>query len=200
MGLVIFSFSLTLKFKNKIMKKSFLIIIVLFFGTVLSADNWTEMTLEQAQKAVEHIEENPYIFDYCDCCKGEKVNLIYVEAIYYEVEEFSNVYEVQAIGRIIHTFNFIVWDDSDDEFAILDSFLPPEGESDFFDEVISANYTFVFSDVTGEEISSISLFKITGYDYSPSNCVAFMQYLFPNSDDNQVDEGYKNWYYKKINY
>ncbi len=183
------------------MKKTLLIIVALFFGTYLFADTWVDMTLDQAEKAVAHIKENPYIFDYCDCCDGESVSLVYVEEVYYfEVEEFSDVYQVQATGRIIHTFEFAVFDD---EFAILDSFLPalPYGEeggaTDEFDDVLSANYTFVFKNYSEGDVNSASLASITGYDYDLTSCVPFMQYLYPDTEDYEVDEGYEEWYHKK---
>jgi hypothetical protein len=43
-------------------------ILILFTSTFACADAWDNLTLEEANAVVAELKENPYIFDYCDCC------------------------------------------------------------------------------------------------------------------------------------
>lgn len=53
--------------------------ICLFSFSFLQADPWDDLSLEEAQQLKAYIDNNPYIFDYCDCCSGQKeTELLYV--------------------------------------------------------------------------------------------------------------------------
>jgi len=185
------------------MKKTLSLFILLISFSISFADSWTDMTLGQAKKAVEHLKENPYIFDYCDCCDMETVNLIFVENVYYqEVEEFSDIYEVRVEGKIIHSFYFTVFND---EVAVLEDFMPAlseeqimEGMTTEFNEIISANYTFVFYETAEGEAYSKPLMDITGYNEYLTSCIPFMIYPYP-VEEQAPNQGYSKWYEKILN-
>lgn len=52
------------------MKKTIFIALLAFFSstTALFADPWDCMSKEQAEELMAHLQKNPFVFDYCDCC------------------------------------------------------------------------------------------------------------------------------------
>jgi hypothetical protein len=48
--------------------KTILFFFTFFFSQFSYADAWDNLTLEEAQNVIAQLNENPYIFDYCDCC------------------------------------------------------------------------------------------------------------------------------------
>lgn len=55
------------------MKHILFLLATLALSFSAQADAWDNLTKEEAERVVEKLEAQPYIFDYCDCCdaKGE---------------------------------------------------------------------------------------------------------------------------------
>jgi len=60
--------------------KTILLLISLLISSVSLADAWDNLTFEEAQNVATHLEYNPFIFDYCDCCdhSGEFATKVYL--------------------------------------------------------------------------------------------------------------------------
>jgi len=176
------------------MKKVFVILLSLLLVNNLFADSWTDLTQEQAEKAVEHLQKNPYIFDYCDCCDMTTVRLIYVTDVYFlDSQNEPGLFEVHVVGKIINEFD--IANVYGDESAVLGGFYKFEGDEEF-SGILSVNYTFVYSHSADAEVYSVRLCDITGYDQDLTSCVTNMVYPHP-SDSKAVDANYKKWYKTK---
>ncbi|MDP5098609.1 MAG: hypothetical protein NWQ27_01330 [Crocinitomicaceae bacterium] len=47
--------------------KTIFFFFTFFFSQFSYADAWDNLTLEEAQNVIAQLNENPFIFDYCDC-------------------------------------------------------------------------------------------------------------------------------------
>ncbi len=52
------------------MKNALLVFLFSIVSLFASADAWDNLTKEEAERVVEKLEAQPYIFDYCDCCSS----------------------------------------------------------------------------------------------------------------------------------
>lgn len=60
--------------------KNSILVLLLLCPTLLWADPWDNLTLQQAEQVEAFLKTNPYIFDYCDCCdaEGEYATKVYL--------------------------------------------------------------------------------------------------------------------------
>lgn len=82
--------------------KKIILPFLLLYSSLLHADPWEDLTLEQALEVSDFLGENPYILDYCDCCDhdGEYATKVFLlEVTFVEIIPCSwdsDYYSVEA--------------------------------------------------------------------------------------------------------
>lgn len=176
--------------------KNLLIAFALLISNFLMADSWDNLTKEQAEAVVTELKQNPYIFDYCDCCDHQgayaaKVRLLKVletEIIKcpWEAESFSVVVDVAVLAHIPYGENGL-------SFIGLTS---NKKETDVF--TISMNYTWSFN--PGEKMATPMFANIPYDKYGEKKaCKSYFKFPTPEEGKGVIKDGkYKKWYKKNI--
>ncbi len=178
--------------------KNFLVALAMIFATTFTfADSWDNLTKEQAEAVVKELEENPYIFDYCDCCDHEgsyaakvrllKVTSTEIKPCAWEPESFSVTVDVIVIAHLPYTA----------AGPDLTKMTSNKKEIDVY--TISMNYTWSYN--PGEK-SAAPLYTTIPYDKYDSDkkaCKAFFKYPTLEQGKGIIKDGkYKSWYKKKV--
>lgn len=178
------------------MKKLILFLFVVLTSKLSLADAWDNLTMEQAKAVVAHLEENPYIFDYCDCCdiKGEFATKAYfLKVIDTEIipcDWDSNYYSVKVntemIGELKRTKTGLK----------TNKIMKADGGGS---KIIYMNYTWAYNPKT--KMAS-PLFDIIQYDtYGSENKPCMSTFAYPQEKVVMKvfkDEIYLNWYSKNL--
>lgn len=175
--------------------KYIIIVLSSLFSFLSFADQWDNLTYAEAEAIIAELKDNPYIFDYCDCCdsEGEYATTIqFLKVIDTEIETCSwdeNFYSVKAhsifLGHVFYSSNG----------ADVSRLTP--GESSDYSQLIFMNYTWTFHP---EKKVARPFFDIIPYDYYGSDqkpCKDEFAYPTPAQLKKvSKDKGYKKWYKK----
>jgi hypothetical protein len=170
--------------------------IIFFFSFLIGhfafADAWDNLTLEEAQNVVLQLEENPYIFDYCDCCdySGEYASQVFllkvtnVEIIQCEwnAEFYSVKFESIALAELKYTAKGL-------NTKKLKKVNSPETAS-----IIYMNYTW---GIGLEDKKAHPFFDIVNYSSYGDTEPCKKEFTFPTPKAVKKvsdDEGYRTWY------
>lgn len=171
-----------------------LLVVLTFLLSIQSllADSWDNLTKEQAEAVVAELKENPYIFDYCDCCDHEgvyaaKVRLLKVtksEIIPcpWEKESFSVNVETMVLAHIPYEANG----------PDLNKMTSNKKETAIY--TLAMNYTWSFN--KGEK-SAAPFFTTVPYDkYDDKKaCKAMFKFPTPEQGKGIIKDGkYTKWY------
>lgn len=169
------------------MRKTLWIIFILL-SSYAHADAWDNLTKEQAENTVQFLKENPYIFDYCDCCnQGGLVRLIKVDDLEivpcdWDSEYFSVKYSGELIGLFPSNKDGI--DINSKEKDSIEEDNNPNG-------VITMNYTWVYN---ADNANCSPLFSVVSYDvYGTENKPCLNNFSLPNPKVVK-NKAYKKWY------
>jgi hypothetical protein len=169
------------------MKNLLLLFAATLFITTVKADPWDNLTQAQAEEVVEHLNENPFILDYCDCCDGDATYLLKVvksEIVTCDWDADYKSVKVTAtkIGQLERGSTGPV------------SAYRVKGMDEETTYTIYMNYTFVYS-ACGNW--AVPFFKEVEYNnYGEHVCAGATR--FPNPEDNKeiTDEEYIKWFEK----
>lgn len=180
--------------------KTVILFISLSFSSLTFADAWDNFTEEEAIEIVNYLHENPYIFDYCDCCRSHDdaddvfvVNLIRVTNLRvipceWDEGKFSVEFDFLPVVTITYT---------EEEGRILRVSQTRERLSkEEKQNLIYMNYTWVFNK---EHQEARPLFESVDYGYvaehGGSSCNPPFRYPKPEHLDKVGKyKGYKQWY------
>lgn len=179
--------------------KYFALLILLFVSTLSFADAWDNLTHEEATKVVNYLNQNPYVFDFCDCCQSDddeddiytvqliKVTNVRIVPCNWDKDFYSVEYDFQAIAEIIYKE-----DGSGKEI------IPPYVEQQEEAPLIYMNYTWGFN--SSSKLAK-PLFESIDYhyvaEYGGRSCKEAFSYPTPK-ELNQVGKfkAYKQWWKK----
>lgn len=165
-----------------------LLTLALFTARLSFADAWDNLTKQQAEKVVKHLEANPYIFDYCDCCgDGKSMTLLKVtktSIVPCDWDAGSFTVKVEATAMVSMKRN---------EFGLdVSSFEKAEPQEDQL--TIYMNYTWVYFK---EKKSAAPVFSSIKYDkYGKKKpCEGLFKFPDPKSFKKIFkDKSYKKWF------
>ncbi|MEY3236308.1 MAG: hypothetical protein RI883_409 [Bacteroidota bacterium] len=174
--------------------KTILIFIALFSSLTSFADAWDNLTLEEANKVVAELKENPYVFDYCDCCdfSGEYTAEVYMIKVLntqivtcsWNAEFYTVNIEGFVIGQLIYSANGV-------NTKKLKKNPDPNLES-----VLYMNYTWGFNKETKEASPFFDLIDYTTYGEAESCKENFVFPTPKNVKKVSKDKEYADWYKK----
>lgn len=176
------------------MIKTLLFVLLLAFPFITKADAWDNLTREQAEAVVANLKENPYIFEYCDCCDDNTdrihgARLVKVTHTTIETCEWNqDMFAVRYQAKVIMELTF-----AEDGMSILNSNREVEEESADF---IYMNYTRTLNPVTK---LATNFFNVIDYDYYGENRPCKKEFAYPNPKivkGFSKDKGYKKWFKK----
>lgn len=173
------------------MKFSLMTLILFILPTLVWADPWDNLTLEEAQEVQEYLSANPFILDYCDCCdhEGEYAAAVYLMRVTeteivtcdWNDEYYSIKASVEVLARVPYNDNG------------LDLAAPKMAN---FQEslIITMNYTWGYSAMHQK---STPLYAIIPYDgknpdhITEGSCRPFTAFPVGKAIN---DSDYKKWY------
>lgn len=171
------------------MKKLFFMLLSMSILTAVTADPWEDVTQEQAEAIVKHLEMHPYILDYCDCCGEGDVHLLRVVSTQivecsYDAEKKTVLAQVVSMGKLQRSGG----SPSAYNVEAVEDDMP-------YELVVSLNYTFVYS-ACGQW--AVPLFKEV---HDERNHVCNGATRFPSPFDNEVvldDPSYIEWFVENV--
>lgn len=179
------------------MKNLFIALLFLAFTSSSIADSWDNLTKEQAEAVVKELEENPYIFDYCDCCDHEgtyatkvrllKVTSTEIKPCAWEPESFSVTVDVVVLAHLPYTAS------GPDVVKMTSN----KKEIDVY--TVSMNYTWTYN--PGEKSASplYTTVPYDKYDGDKKPCKSYFKFPTPDQGKGIIKDGkYKKWYKKKL--
>ncbi len=175
------------------MKKLF-VIFALFASQFALADAWDNLTLNEANAVVAELKENPYVFDYCDCCdfSGEYSTQVFLIKVVnssivecsWDPEYYAVNVEAVVIGQLRYTLSG------------LDTKRLIKNPDPNFESVIYMNYTWGFNPKTKEASPFFDIIAYTTYGEADS-CKKEFAYPTPKSVKKvSKDKEYATWYKK----
>ncbi|GEM_PF-1455790 len=129
--------------------KLFAVVVTLFISSLAYADAWDNLTYEEAEAVVRYVEQNPYVFDYCDCCQSDddeddiylvklmKVTDAEIVPCSWNTEMYSVEYNADPIAELVYKEDGSGMEVRQPERVILRDFDPVP--------VIYMNYTWGFN-------------------------------------------------------
>lgn len=179
------------------MKKLFTILALVLFTNLALADSWDNLTKEQAEAVVKELEQNPYIFDYCDCCNHEgayaanvrllKVTSTEIKPCAWEPESFSVTIDVVVVAHLTNT----------EVGPDLTKMTSKKKEVDVF--TISMNYTWTYNEGEKSAAPLYTTIPYDKYDQDKKPCKAHFKFPTPEQGKGIIKDGkYKKWYKKKF--
>jgi len=176
--------------------KNILFALFVLISSFSFADAWDNLTREQADAVVAELKENPFIFDYCDCCSSEgeyaatshlmKVNFAAVVICPWNNDYYSIELKVEYICEVVHSKN----ETGDYELKVKAN----SGDLSNF----SMNYTWGFNTVS--KMAS-PFFSIVNYDLYDEQRSCGPTFMYPSPKEVKMvskAKGYKKWYKKSI--
>lgn len=177
--------------------KSLLFILFISFSTYSLADAWDNLSYSEAEQVVAYLKENPFVFQYCDCCSSDgeyatrvhlvKVNSTTIEKCDWDQNFYSVHYTFESIVEIRNTEN-------GPDLSILSTDAP-----EVLSDKIYMNYTWGYSKNSRLAEPLFNSIHYTYYGESPSPCKIPIAYPSPRMLKNfSVDKSYAKWYKKHI--
>ena len=163
--------------------------LLLFVSSFIArADSWDNMTQSQADSVKSLIVDNPFIFDYCDCCGSSvevyliKVKTVEIIPCSWDSEQFS----VHVTGKRIA--KLLVSEGGIDDYHTADPV------DQFVEYTVFMNYTFIFDNYMNW---AVPIFKLVDYHLDGPICFGATNYPNPNDEGIQIsDKDYIDWYAK----
>jgi hypothetical protein len=168
------------------------------------ADAWDNLTREEADAVVAYLEENPFIFSYCDCCsqnEGFDSRLYFLRVTSTEIiecswrsEHYTVTYEYQIIGQFGMRNGLPDFSQFRTPQEIEEQYIEPFE----FNDPIYMNYTWAYNPITQK---ATPFFEIIDYhyvaQYGGRSCLEHFSYPSP-AEILQLGEieGYSEWYNK----
>lgn len=171
---------------------------VLFFALCISqfsfADAWDNLTMDEAKAVVAELKENPYIFDYCDCCdhSGEYASTVHLLKVTdteivtcsWSEEHYSVKITYDVIAKLKYT-------GKGPNTKKLKKY-----NGDEIGDLIYMNYTWIFNQ---ETMKASPFFNSVSYSTYGESAPCKKEFTYPTpkavgkvSDD----KGYSEWYAK----
>lgn len=167
-----------------------------FLSVKCRADAWDDLTLKEAKELVTYLNENPFVFDYCDCCtygEGENgprlIKITQLEIVDCDWKEGYHSVKYKAIVLA--------------NIGVLNKRLDLTSMEDFGEGTISGtiymNYTWAFN--KDSRVAS-PLFDIIDYaSYPGSHEACGEAHAYPSPAALKAigvkDSSYKKWYKNK---
>lgn len=190
--------------------KNLLLALLFLLPLTTLADAWDNLTRAEAEKVVEYLEENPFIYDYCDCCGSEErfdatllkvlstkiVTCDWDENFYSVKVEVKPIAEITNKGTVLNVNNPIVPYDSSEEGG---------GGKTMYDDGYTIYMNYTWGHIAGSENAG-PIYLSVPYDYygenelSKGQCKPLVE--FPNPKLKSVksvfkDKQYSKWYKKR---
>ena len=160
---------------------------------ISKADQWDDLSYEEAENVIEYLRYNPYIFEYCDCCVDEEddifnidlvlVSNVQIVACEWKPEKYSVTYDFEVLAMIQY----------DDDGRIKKVEIPYESAEST--HTIYMNYTW---GLNSESKLAQPLFDIITYDnYGNDHLPCKKAFPFPTPGElEEVGKfkAYKQWY------
>lgn len=177
--------------------KKLLLIMLLFVSNLSLADAWDNLTMQEAEAVIDELKENPYVFDYCDCCdhEGEYATRVYLIQVLrpkivtceWNNEFYSVTYEYRILAEVKYTEN-------GPDIAQMSS-----QEIKEYSEPIYMNYTWGLNKLTKK---ATPFFNIVEYDYYGADSEPCKpEFEYPTPKELAVvkkDKAYKKWWKKNV--
>lgn len=170
--------------------RSLIALFIIVSSLNASANAWDNMTQHQADSVKMLIEENPFIFDYCDCC-GPSVDVYLIKVEKVEIIPCTwdkEQYSVHVSGKRIA--KMLVSNGGIDDYHTDDLI------NEAVEYTLFMNYTFIFEPYMRW---AVPIFKIVGYHVDGPICFGATNYPNPSDPGIKItDEDYIKWYTKNI--
>jgi hypothetical protein len=178
--------------------RTFILLIALAISTSSFADAWDNMTEEEAIATVNYLRMNPYIFDYCDCCRSHddaddlfvvrliRVTNMRVIPCTWDEGKFSVEYDFAPVATLTYT--------EDGRLKRASRTITRLSEEE--QHLLYMNYTWAFNE---ESKLAEPLFKSIDYSYvvqhGGQSCNPPFSYPKPEHLESVGKfKGYKQWY------
>ncbi|MDX2360738.1 MAG: hypothetical protein QNK23_08020 [Crocinitomicaceae bacterium] len=176
-----------------------LILFIFLIPTLFSrADQWDNLTHEEAEAVIVYLHDNPYIFEYCDCCDNEDDKIFKVKLVRafnakivicsWNSEMYSVEYEFETLAEMQY---------EDDGGALV---IEIPYETFETTHTVYMNYTW---GLNAESKKAQPLFDSIEYNFygeDPTPCKRLFEYPTAN-DLSEVGKfkAYKQWYNNYVN-
>jgi hypothetical protein len=175
--------------KNLLLFLTFSLFVQINF---IKADPWDCMSKEEAEELMDYLRDDPYVFDYCDCCadisdpnseipmghliKIEKMEIVQCS---WDETQFSVkvVKSTVMISGSVKNGEFIEWP------------IYPEDEQRYAEPwMVTLNYTFTLE--KGKK--PVRLYKLINYKADEVNCSGIKEFPDPSKifPENSAQRGY----------
>lgn len=81
------------------MKKTIIVLSLLFTTFLAKADQLASLTLEQAEKAVTYLKKEAVVVLWCSCCKDDPLRRVTVNEVFMKASPDGRYYSVIVKGR-----------------------------------------------------------------------------------------------------
>ena len=81
------------------MKRSVIVLSLLFSSFFAKADQLASLTLEQAEKAVAYLKKEAVVVLWCSCCKDDPLRRVTVSEVFMKISKDGSYYSVVLKGR-----------------------------------------------------------------------------------------------------
>ncbi len=180
-----------------ILMKNALFALCLLISSFSFADAWDNLTKKQADAVIAELKENPYIFDYCDCCGSSedktfptahlmKVTSAEIITCTWNSDYYSILVTVDYICEVVQSRNE----------GTAPKVKASETNGDYND--FSMNYTWGFNTVSN---MATPFFDIVYYDLYDEKRICGQVFMYPNPKDVKKvskDKGYAKWFKKSM--
>lgn len=177
--------------------KLIIITLTLLLSFNSLADAWDNMTYSEAEKVVTELKQNPFIFDYCDCCDydGEYATTIeFLKVTHTEIVECNwnpEMYSVKVTSELISTIQFSA------KGPVIDKMTVQNDNN--YSSTLFMNYTWGLNKETKK---ATPFFNIIPYDYYGDEnkpCLYEFEYPTPRQlKKTKKIQGYKKWWKSNI--
>ena len=178
--------------------KYILVLFALITCYISKADHWDNLTKENADQVVAYLEANPYLFDYCDCCRDEGLPK---EVYFFRVLETAIIpceWNLEMFSVKVAKYEMIATLHYDDSGIIVEDSYSMIGE-DGVSDLIFMNYTWGFNPKTK---MAAPIFDMVEYDYYGEDnkpCNVYFKFPDPSKLSQIVKyKKYKKWYKKAM--
>jgi hypothetical protein len=178
------------------MKTLFTVVCALCLMFNAKADSWDNMTYVEAVAVVAELENNPYIFDYCDCCdaKGEYASKVFflrvIEATIEPCSWDATYYSVKVRSEVLAELKYT------NKGVVTKKLKKASGESN---EVLSMNYTWGFDPNTKKAVPFFQKITYSLYPESRNPCKSPFSFPTPKALLKvNGDDIYVNWYAQRV--
>lgn len=175
--------------------------IILLFALCISqlshADAWDNLTIDEARSVVAELKENPYIFDYCDCCdhSGEyaaSVHLLKVTGTEIITCSWSEEhYSVRITYEVIAALNYTGKGPNTKKLK--------KYAGDEVSDIVFMNYTW---NINTDSHKATPFFNIVSYSTYGDSAPCKKEFAYPTPkavSKVSDDKDYATWYAAHVN-